>query len=418
MSVATPEHDLATLREQAAQRFEQLGWPTMQWEEWRYTNVAPIAKATWRVAEVDGALAIASVNSGLLKDASAELVFVNGHYVHGNLGATGVQVVPMSQAEGNDAIERHYARYADYQRHPFTALNTANAQDGGVIVVQDGAVVEGFIHLLFVGEGDGVWSHPRNLIVVGRNAQVRIVESYVGSGSYFTNAVTEIVAGEGAVVDHYKIECESLQAYHVATTQIHQERSSSVTSHHVTVGGTLVRNEVNAALAGEGASLTLDGLFVLTNRQHADNHTVIDHVRPHCDSLELYKGILNDEARGIFDGRIIVREGAQKTNSRQYNHNLLLSPTAIVDSKPTLEILNDDVKCNHGSTIGQLNEEALFYLRARGIEETEARQLLIYAFATEIVDRMKVDAVRDQVGRVMFQQMSDRLPDRRTEART
>lgn len=416
MSVATPEHDLATLREQAAQRFTELGWPTTKWEEWRYTNVAQLAKTQWRFAE-PGKAAQGAATTASLKDASAELIFVNGQFVHGNVAAAGVQIVPMQQAAGNAALEKHYGRYADYQRHPFTALNTANSQDGALVVVQDGAVVEGFIHLLFIGEGDGIWSHPRNLIVAGRNAQIRVVETYAGSGAYFTNAVTEIVAGDGAVVDHYKIECESLNAFHVGTTQIHQERSSNVTSHQITIGGALVRNEVNAAMGGEGASLVLDGLFVLTGKQHVDNRTIIDHVKPHCDSLETYKGILDEDARGIFDGRIIVREGAQKTNSRQYNHNLLLSPTAIVDSKPTLEILNDDVKCNHGSTIGQLNEEALFYLRARGIAEHEARRLLVYAFANEIVDRMKVDAVREQVGRIMFRQVPEQLPERREEPR-
>ena len=297
------------------------------------------------------------------------------------------------------------------------ALNTAYAQDGALIVVPDGAVIEGFIHLLFIGEGDGIWSHPRNLIVAGRNAQVTVVETYVGSGNYFTNAVTEIVAGDGAVVDHTKVECESLDAFHIGTVQIHQQRSSTVVARTVAVGGLLVRNETNVALAGEGASLTLDGLFVLSGRQHVDNQTVIDHVKPHCTSMELYKGILDQSARGIFDGRIIVRPDAVKTNSRQVNRNLLLSETAIVDSKPTLEIHNDDVKCSHGSTIGQLDEEALFYIRSRGIGLSEARSLLVHAFASEIVDRMKVEPVREQVRRVMFRHMPDRLPEGREVGR-
>jgi Fe-S cluster assembly protein SufD len=383
-------------REQAAQRFEQLGWPTTKWEEWRYTNVAPVAKTEWRSATHAGTVPSANRQPAAI----AELVFVNG-YLADQRG----DIRPLSEAATDPAVERHFAKYADYQRHPFTALNTANAQDGAFIFIPDGKIIEGFIHILFVGDGDGVWSHPRNLIVVGRNAQVAVVETYAGSGTYFTNAVTEIVAGEGAVVDHYKLELESLSATHIATVQIHQERSSGVTSHQIALGGGLVRNEVNVALAGEGASLTLDGLFVLSGTQHVDNHTVIDHVKPHCDSLELYKGILDDKARGIFDGRIIVREGAQKTSSRQTNHNLLLSESAIVDSKPTLEILNDDVKCNHGSTIGQLNDEAMFYLRSRGIEEAEARRLLVYAFAAQIVDRMKVDAVKEQVRKAMGEKL-------------
>jgi Fe-S cluster assembly protein SufD len=396
-----------TAREQALQRFEQLGWPTTQWEEWRYTNVAPIAKSAWKTA----AGRATEAGPYTHPQAAAEIVFVNGQLT----GSRG-DVVALSLAGDHPAIEKHFAKYADYQRHPFTALNTANAQDGGLVVVPDGKVVEGFIHILFVGDGDGVWSHPRNLVVVGRNAQVAVVETYVGSGSYFTNAVTEIVAGDGAIVDHYKIELESKSASHIATVQIHQERASSVTSHQIALGGGLVRNEVNVALAGEGASIRLEGLFVLAGTQHVDNHTVIDHVKPHCDSLELYKGILDDKARGIFDGRIIVREGAQKTNSRQVNHNMLLSETAIVDSKPTLEILNDDVKCNHGSTIGQLNEEALFYLRSRGIDETEARKLLVIAFASEIVDRLKIEPVQEQVRRAMFGVIPERI-DRREQPR-
>jgi len=380
------------VREQAAQRFAQLGWPTPRQEEWKYTNVAPIARVQWKFGD---ASADVPADFRFFERATAEYVFVNGR---------GAQRAP-----GHE----HYARYADYMRHPFTALNTANAQDGALIEIPDGTVVDGFIHLLFVGDGDEIWSHPRNLIVVGRNAQVSIVETYVGRGRYFTNTVTELVAKDGAVVDHTKIECESLDAFHVGTLQVHQERASSVISRCIAIGGALVRNEINVALAGEGASITLDGLFTLTGNQHADNHTVIDHLRPHCDSVELYKGILDQSARGIFDGKIIVRPDAQKTNSRQTNHNLLLSETAIVDSKPTLEIHNDDVKCNHGSTIGQLDEEAMFYLRSRGIGEAEARGLLIYAFASEMVDRMKVEAVRELVRREMFRSMPERLPERR-----
>jgi Fe-S cluster assembly protein SufD len=374
-----------TIREQAAQRFAQLGWPSTKLEEWKYTNVAPIARVDWRSDE--------------RPKPSEPLVFVNGR------GRTSATSHPL------------FAKYADYMRHPFVALNTANAQDGALIVIPDGQVVDGFIDVRFVGDGDSIWSHPRNLIVVGRNAHVTVVETYSGRGSYFTNAVTEIVAGEGAVVDHIRLQCESPEAFHVGTVQIHQERASSVTARTIAFGGQLARLETNVALTGEGASVTLDGLFVLSGRQHVDNQTLIDHARPHCDSLELYKGILDQSARGIFDGRIIVRPDAVKTNSRQINHNLLLSETAIVDSKPTLEIHNDDVKCNHGSTIGQLDEDAMFYLRARGIGETDARNLLVYAFASEIVDRIKIDAVREEVRRAMFAHMPQRLPERRESPR-
>ena len=409
MSVIATANDI---REQAAQRFAQLGWPSTKLEEWKYTNVAPIARVNWRFDDVERVLDPSAAEGGHFAAADGlrthpTFVFVNGR------GATSATSHPL------------FAKYADYMRHPFVALNTANAQDGALIVIPDGEIVDGFIDVRFIGEGDpsaslsagGVWSHPRNLIVVGRNAQVRIVETYTGRGRYFTNAVTEIVAGDGAIVDHTKLECESAEAFHVGTVQIHQERASSVTARTIAFGGALVRNETNVALKGEGASLTLDGLFVLSGRQHVDNQTLIDHARPHCDSMELYKGILDDSARGIFDGRIIVRPDAVKTNSRQINHNLLLSETAIVDSKPTLEIHNDDVKCNHGSTIGQLDEDAMFYLRARGIGEIDARNLLVYAFASEIVDRIKTDAVREQVRRALFAQMPGRLPEQRESPR-
>jgi Fe-S cluster assembly protein SufD len=404
------------VREQAAQRFEQLGWPTPELEEWRFTNIASIERVEWR--EDDGAPpAQKAIAASLREHAVAELVFHNGRFVDATGSASGLEVLPISKAASHPMFERHYARYADYQRHALTALNTSRAQDGAFIVVRDGAIIDGFIHLLFIGSGNAIWSHPRNLIVVGRGAQVAVVETFVGSGNYFTNAVTEIVARESAVVDHYRLQRESEDAFHVGSVQIHQERSSNVTSRYVALGGALVRNEINVALAGEGASLTLDGLFVAAKSQHIDNRTVIDHVTPHCDSLELYKGILDDKSRGVFDGLIIVRPDAQKTNSRQVNRNLLLSETAIIDSKPTLEIHNDDVKCSHGSTIGQLDEEAMFYLRARGINEADARKLLIYAFASEIVDRMKIDVVKEQIRAAMFHRIPKVLPERRSSAR-
>jgi Fe-S cluster assembly protein SufD len=401
-----------TIREQAAQRFAQLGWPAPRQEEWRYTNVAPIAKVQWRVGQ---AILPVERQAGLpdlhIRGAAVELVFVNGHFAQRNGdGAPNLHVARLAE-EPNDLL----ARYADYERHPFTALNTAKWEDGALVIA--GGAVEGFIHLLYIGDGDEVWSHPRNLIIANRGAQLTVVETYAGHGRYFTNAVTEIVAGDGAVVDHYRVECESKDAYHVGTVQIHQERASNVSTRNVSLGGALVRSEVNAALKGEGSSLLLEGLFIGSGSQHLDNKTVIEHARPHCESLEVYKGILDDNARGIFDGRIIVGTGAQKTVARQVNKNLLLSETAIVDSKPTLEINNDDVKCNHGSTIGQLDEEALFYLRSRGIDETEARALLVYAFASEIVDRIKLEPVREAIRRAMFRHLGARLPERREKTR-
>jgi Fe-S cluster assembly protein SufD len=239
----------------------------------------------------------------------------------------------------------------------------------------------------------------------------------VGSGSYFTNAVTEIVAGENAVVDHYRMQCESADAFHVGSVFIEEQRSASVISRSVLIGSALARVETHVALAGEGSSIVLDGLFAGTRSQHLDNRTVIDHIKPHCESYELYKGILDQNARGVFDGRIIVRPDAQKTVSKQENRNLLLSESAVVDSKPTLEIHNDDVKCNHGSTIGQIEQEPLFYLRSRGIGEQEARNLLVHAFASQIVDRMKIEPVREQIRRALFRSLPEHMPERRENER-
>ncbi len=393
------------LRERAAESFAKLGWPTPRIEEWRYTNLAPVQQIDWKVDDAPKAIESPATLAGR---AVAEFVFVNGTLVS-------------APAELPGGVKSYAARdeatIADWERNAMVALNTANMQDGALLEIASGKIVDGFIHLLFIGNGDGIWSHPRNVIVVGANAQVAIVETYVGSGRYFTNAVTEIVASESAVIDHYRFECESLDAYHVGNVFIHQERAANVTSRNIVVGSALARTETHVALAGEGASIALDGLFAGTGSQHLDTRTVIDHLKPHCESHELYKGVLDQHARGVFDGRIIVRPDAQKTLSRQENRNLLLSETAIVDSKPTLEIHNDDVKCNHGSTIGQLGEEPMFYLRSRGIGEAEARSLLVYAFASEIVDRMKLEPVREQIRRALFQSMPERLPERRGNSR-
>jgi Fe-S cluster assembly protein SufD len=391
------------LRERAAETFAKLGWPTPRIEAWRYTNLAPVQRVPWQFGENAGRSAsveAAVAAQTLAGRAILEIVFVNGAF--------------LQQTGDTRFVNRAAAAsVADWEGNAMVALNFANAEDGARIEIPANAVVDGFIHLLFIGQGDGVWSHPRNVVVVGSNAQVAIVETYVGTGNYFTNAVTEIVAGDGSVVDHYRVQCESLSAFHVSNVYIQEERAANVTSRSVAIGAALARSETHVKLAGVGASITLDGLFAGKGTQHLDNHTVVDHEEPHGESHELYKGVLDESARGVFDGRIIVRPGAQKTISRQENRNLLLSETAIVDSKPTLEIHNDDVKCNHGSTIGQLNEEALFYLRSRGISEDEARGLLIFAFASEIVERMKIEPVREQVRRALFQQMPERMPERR-----
>jgi Fe-S cluster assembly protein SufD len=312
----------------------------------------------------------------------------------------GVQVGSLAQALSarHAAVEAHLGRYASFEEQAFVALNTAFMQDGAYVYVPRGCAVEVPIHVVFISlpVGEATVSYPRNLLVFEDSAQATVIESYLGLGDevYFTNAVTECVVGENTTLEHCTLEWESLNAFHVATLQIQQGRSSNCVSHAMASGGALVRRDINVFLDGEGAENTLNGLFMATSQQHIDHHTRIDHVRPHCTSRELYKGILDGHARGVFNGKIVVHKDAQQTDAVQTNKNLLLSGDASIDTKPQLEIFNNDVKCSHGSTIGRLEENLLFYLRTRGLGEGDARRLLTYAFASELVNRMHVEALR------------------------
>jgi len=274
-------------------------------------------------------------------------------------------------------------------------------RDGVFVWVPKGTVVEKPIHLVFltVGKDGPTVSQPRNLIVLEENSEAAILESYLGldDNGYFTNGVTEVVLADNAVLDHTKIERESQGAFHIANLQVQQGRSARFFSHVVSTGGSLVRNEVNTVLGGEGGECSLDGLFVVDASQHVDNRTRIDHVRPHGSSRELYKGVLGGAARGIFNGKIYVHKNAAKTDAKQTNNNLLLSKNASVDTKPQLEIYNNDVKCTHGSTIGQIDGRALFYLRSRGLAQAEAQRLLTFAFASEVIGRIKLERLRLQL---------------------
>jgi Fe-S cluster assembly protein SufD len=304
------------------------------------------------------------------------------------------------------SLEPYLARLAGCERQPFVALNTAFIEDGAWVRVPDNSVIQSPIHLVFVSTGgeEATVCHPRNLIQVGENSQVAILESYWGldRGAYFTNAVTEISAGRNAVVEHYKIEWESAGALHLETMQVQQSRQSQVTSYSVSLGGALVRNEIHDVLDGEGAECALFGLYLVDGQRLVDNHTRIEHRSPHTTSRELYKGALDGKGRAVFNGQIVVHPFASRIDAKQTNKNLLLSPEAAVNSKPQLEILNNDVKCTHGSTIGRLDEEALFYLRSRGIEREEARRLLTYAFASEIVRSMRLVSVREVLDRLVL----------------
>jgi Fe-S cluster assembly protein SufD len=397
------------LRQAAMARFAELGFPTTHDEEWKYTNVAPIARIAFRPAQRTASAAAAEALAAVAMPTlvCAQLVFINGHYVP-ELSAQpalpqGVEVgsLAFALASRPSWLEAHLARYASIEDQAFAALNTAFMQDGAYVYVPRGGVVEVPIHLVFISlpHGEATVSHPRNLLVLEDNAQANVIESYIGLGHdiYLTNAVTELVLGQNARAEYYKLQRESANAFHIATLQVQQARSSTCVSHAIALGGALVRHDINVVLHGEGADNTLNGLFMATDQQHVDNHTRIDHVMPHCTSREFYKGILAGQGRGVFHGKIVVHKDAQQTDARQTNKNLLLSPEASVDTKPQLEIFNNDVKCSHGSTIGQMDENSLFYLRTRGLGEEEARSLLTYAFASELVNRMTLEPLRTKL---------------------
>ena len=291
-------------------------------------------------------------------------------------------------------------RYADYKDNAFVALNTANFEDGGFVHVPANTVASEPVRIDFNAVSERT-THPRNLIIVGDNSQVQIIEKYTGAGRYFTNAVTEIIVGENSIVEHVKLGEESPESFHVSTIQVHLSRDSNFKSHNISLGGLLVRNDVNAVLS-TGCESTLNGLYLLNDKQHVDNHTALDHAAPHAASHELYKGILDGTASAVFNGKIFVRKDAQKTDAKQTNKNLVLSEDATINTKPELQILADDVRCTHGATVGQLDEESLFYLRTRGLSKTEARDLLIYAFARDVIDRIGIPEIREHLEKALF----------------
>ena len=400
--------DLAKVRQAALDRFVALGFPTMRNEDWRFTNTARIAKTKFQLAAPGNgafdATFMAFIAGQTLDGDWPRLVFVNGHF-SAELSST--EGLPESihagslAASTSDALSEHLTRHADSETQAFTALNTAFLSDGAIVHVPAGTECPQPVHVVHVSTpgAEPQVSHPRGLIVAEAGSSVTVIESYVGSGDgvYFTNAVTEIVSGDNTTVDHYKVVREHDQAYHVGTTHIHQGRDSSVTSHAITLSGALVRNDVIAELDGDGAVCTLNGLYITRDRSHVDNHLRVEHIRPHCDSREYYKGILDGHSRAVFTGRINVHEDAQKTDAKQTNKNLLLSEDAQVDTKPQLEIFADDVKCTHGATIGQLDEDAIFYLQSRGFPEDAARGVLLLAFAQESVDRVRPEPLRSRL---------------------
>jgi Fe-S cluster assembly protein SufD len=405
---------LKDLRDSSIARFGDLGFPTMKQEAWRFTSVARIADGSFELAKPPAHVPqLEEILPFLVLEAGYRLVFVDGFF-QPSLSTPffdDIQSLAHVVTHRQDLVREHLGKYAAAQDRPFSALNTAFVSDGAFVHVPAKAALAEPIQLLFLASGKQVVTHPRNLVVIEREARASIVETYAslseGGGPYWTNGVTEIVVGDGARVDYHRVQRESARAYHVAATHTHQGRDSTVNLHAVAFGGALTRHDLHSVMAGPGGTLILNGLYLLAGDQHADHHTTIEHAAPHCASHEYFNGVLDGHSRGVFTGRIIVKPGAQKTDSKQTNNNLLLSADAHADSQPQLEIYADDVKCTHGSTVGPLDPRALFYLRSRGLSERDARRLLTYGFGAEILGRMEVAALRAQLDRIVRARLAE-----------
>jgi Fe-S cluster assembly protein SufD len=409
---------LQTRRQAARARAAELGFPTAQDEEWRFTRVTPILKLPLHPAAAPARrltrAEIAPFTFGL---DCWRLVFVDGRFCAelSSLPPPGAGLEAASLrtalAGGVPGLEPHLTRCADDGVSVFTALNTAFFGDGALVRAAAGKAVAEPVHLLFVATSAaaGATAHVRNLIAAGPGSDLKVLESYasLADGQSFTNAVTELVLGEEAGLDHCKIQEEGRRAFHIAAVAARQDRGSRWTSHSISTGAHLSRHQIQTLFEGEGGHCLLNGLYLARGEQRVDHHTVVDHARPRCESHEFYHGVLSGRAQGVFNGKIFVRQDAQKTNAKQTNRNLLLSDEAVIDTKPQLEIFADDVKCTHGATVGQIDEEAIFYLRSRGIGLERARQILVRAFASDVVERIPLEPVRAHLNQMLTERFKD-----------
>lgn len=389
-------------RERAMECFLTLGVPTRRDEEYKYTNLAALGSGDLLLGPASAGGP--PVDAPRVPAGQRLMVFAGGPgevSIHGD-PPPGIRARRLSEVlrDGPQSVESCLAATAPFEDHALCALNTALFVDGAVIEALPGVTADEPVHVTF-GEGLG-GRHPRVLILARRNSSLRVVETHGGSGAFWRNAVTEIVAEPNARVDHYRAQLESLDAHHTGVVQASQARDSYVSSFSLSFGASLARNDIGTRLDGTGCDCALDGLFAVSGSQHVDHHTSIDHARPHCTSHQLYKGVLDDRARGVFNGKIFVRRDAQKTDAVQNNKNLLLSDSAEVNTKPQLEIDANDVRCTHGATIGQLDATAAFYLRSRGISASDARKILTYAFAADALERIRIPSLREHFERLLL----------------
>lgn len=409
------------LREAAFDQFKELGFPTVKDEEWKYTNVAPLTRLSFQTARDagDSEVTPAEVSRlGCVEAKNSQLVFVNG-VLRKDLSAltdipAGVIAIGIDEAIKEPAyqelIREYLARGVGYTTNGFVALNTAMLASGAFILIPRNVEVHKPLSLLFVSSGN-VASFPRVLVIAESNSKATLVENYAnaGAGASFTNAVVEVVLQDGATIEHYKVQRENVESFHIASTSASLGTNASYDSTAINFGAQLSRHDISVRMDHEGAECWVDGLYLVSSGQHTDTHSVIDHQQPHCSSHQLYKGILDGKSRAVFNGKVFVRHGAQKTDAMQTNKNLLLSKEARVDTKPQLEILADDVKCAHGAAVGQIDEDELFYLQTRGIHGELARNLLTYGFAEEVIGKIKLDSIRSQLDEAVLHRLNARL---------
>lgn len=412
------EKIINSFRKNAIENFSNLNFPTTKDEEWKYTNISPILNYKFKPVLVNfvksKTFTEEEIKSLLFSEENfTNIIFINGAYsveLSSNVSSDLLIILPLSKAikKYPEIIEKYIVNNNDINLNIFNALNSAFAEEGIFIFVKPNQIIEKPIQILFfTSSNEEIFTTPRNLILLGENSQAKIIESYAGlnNTTYFTSTVSEIILLENAVLEHIKYQNESLNSFHIANMEIDLERSSNFKSININFGGLITRNNINAKFNDEYGTCQLNGVYVGTKNQLTDNHTMIDHAKPNCQSHESYKGILKDNSHGVFNGKIMVRRDAQKTNALQENKTLLLSKDSVINSKPQLEIFADDVKCTHGAAIGQLDDEALFYLQSRGISEDNARKMLINAFISEVVELIDIQEVKEKLEKLISEKI-------------
>jgi len=410
---------LELVRSSAMDKFEQLGFPSVREEDWKYTNLATLAKESFLPATSGDHLDSGDLSRFAFPETTgAHLVVVNG-FLRDELSETSTlgDVVAtdlfgaVADARYNKVVRKYLALNAGYHNNGLMALNTAFLRSGVFVYIPKNVKLETPLQITFIGGTANSVSFPRVLVIAEENSSATLIENFVSGGEerYFTNAIAEIVLKDGAHLEHYRLQRENKKAFHISTTTAELGRASRYDTTSINLGAQLSRHDVSVVMDHEGAETSVDGLYMVDSDQHTDTHSVIDHKQPHCTSHQLYKGILDGNARAVFNGKIFVREGAQKTDAMQTNKNLLLSEKARVDTKPQLEIYADDVKCAHGAAVGQIEPEELFYLETRGIGPELGRSLLTYGFAEEVIAKIELESIRAELDQIVLKQLHTSL---------